>query len=218
MTATHIHAMRGTNQGCMGTNGKCCFRLLVNGLLMFDGENCLALLAQPLGATFPGCLVLDTTSLHLVGENLCAVLLGFGFVDVLHEHTLVLEYVTLRFLVKGVVKMLVDFPRLSVLSQQPSQDSLSPHPLHLRRQPRLSRTLPLTRARMSALSFGSMEVACACARVDDRGLDNHAALLDELLDVRTGVGVSDFSLFCGVEPDFAFTDARDGGCEPFLGA
>lgn len=40
-------------------------------------------------------LVLDTTSLHLVREDFCAVLLGFGFVDVFHEHTLVLENVTL---------------------------------------------------------------------------------------------------------------------------
>ena len=40
-------------------------------------------------------LVLDTASLHLVGEDFGAVLLGLGFVDVLHEYTLVLENVTL---------------------------------------------------------------------------------------------------------------------------
>ena len=40
-------------------------------------------------------LVLDATSLHLVGEDLCTVLLCFGFVDVFHEHALVLEDVTL---------------------------------------------------------------------------------------------------------------------------
>jgi hypothetical protein len=39
----------------------------------------------------------------LVGEDLCAVLLRFGFVDIFHEHTLVLEDVTLRLLVKRVV-------------------------------------------------------------------------------------------------------------------
>lgn len=70
---------------------------------------------------------------------------------------------------------------------------------------------------MSALSFSSMKVARTCTRVDDRWFDDHTALLNELPDMRTGVGVSDFCLFCGVEPDFAFTDARDGGCEPFLG-
>ena len=40
-------------------------------------------------------LVLDTTGLHLVGEDFRAVLLSLGFVDVLHEYTLVLENVTL---------------------------------------------------------------------------------------------------------------------------
>jgi hypothetical protein len=48
-------------------------------------------------------LVLDTTSLHLVGEHLGTSLLGLRFVDVLHQDTLVLEHVTLGFLVKGVV-------------------------------------------------------------------------------------------------------------------
>ena len=48
-------------------------------------------------------LVLDTTSLHLVGEDLGTGLLGLGLVDVLHEDTLVLEDVTLRLLVERVV-------------------------------------------------------------------------------------------------------------------
>ena len=48
-------------------------------------------------------LVLHTASLHLVGKNLSTSLLGLGLVDVLHENTLVLEDVTLRFLVQGVV-------------------------------------------------------------------------------------------------------------------
>ena len=48
-------------------------------------------------------LVLDTASLHLVGENLSTGLLGLSLVNVLHENTLVLEDVTLRFHVKGVV-------------------------------------------------------------------------------------------------------------------
>jgi hypothetical protein len=48
-------------------------------------------------------LVLSTTSLHLVGENLGTVLLSLSFVNVLHEDALVLEDVTLRFLVQGVI-------------------------------------------------------------------------------------------------------------------
>ena len=48
-------------------------------------------------------LVLDTAGLHLVGEDLGTGLLSFGLVDVLHKDTLVLEDVTLRFLVEDVV-------------------------------------------------------------------------------------------------------------------
>lgn len=50
-------------------------------------------------------LVLDTASLHLVGEDLGTGLLGLGLVNVLHEHTLVLEDVTLRLLVERVVAL-----------------------------------------------------------------------------------------------------------------
>jgi len=48
-------------------------------------------------------LVLDTTSLHLVWEHLRAWFLSLGFVDVLHQYTLVLEDITLGFLVEDVV-------------------------------------------------------------------------------------------------------------------
>ena len=48
-------------------------------------------------------LVLNTTSLHLVAEDLGAVLFSFGLVDVLHEDTLVFEHVTFGFLVERVV-------------------------------------------------------------------------------------------------------------------
>ena len=50
-------------------------------------------------------LVLDTTSFHLIAEDFGTCLLGFRFVDELHEDSLVLENVTLRFLVQGVVPM-----------------------------------------------------------------------------------------------------------------
>ena len=49
------------------------------------------------------CLVLDTTSFHLVTENFRAGLLGLGLVDVFHQHTFILEDVTLGFLIQGVI-------------------------------------------------------------------------------------------------------------------
>jgi len=52
--------------------------------------------------------------------------------------------------------------------------------------------------------------------MDDGGLDNDIPILDELLDMRTRVCVTDFCLFVGVEPDLALTDVGDGGGEPLL--
>ena len=113
-------------------------------------------------------------------------------------------------------QVLIDLARLSVLSQQPSQHPLSPHPHDLRRHARLTRTLPLSRAGVTSLALRCERIAGACARVDGGGLDDHAAVLDELLDVCARVGIPDFGLLSGVEPDFALTDARDGGGEPLL--
>jgi hypothetical protein len=48
-------------------------------------------------------LILDTARLHLVGKDLCAGLLRLCFMDILHQHTLVLEDITLRFLVEGMI-------------------------------------------------------------------------------------------------------------------
>ena len=48
-------------------------------------------------------LVFDTTSLHLVGNYLGAVLLGLGLVNELHQDTFVLVDITLGLLVEGVI-------------------------------------------------------------------------------------------------------------------
>ena len=48
------------------------------------------------------------------------------------------------------------------------------------------------------------------------GFDDNAAILNQLLDVGAGVGVADFSLLGGVEPDFAFADACDARGEALL--
>ena len=70
---------------------------------MLDLGDTLPLLRQPLGTPLPHGLVLDTAGLHLLGDVLGTKLLGLGFVDVLHEDTLVLEAVTLGLKVQGVV-------------------------------------------------------------------------------------------------------------------
>ena len=88
-------------------------RSLLDIRVVFHCENALSLLCDTSCPTFASSLqqdqnfvhlsgekkktylVLDTASLHLVGEDLCTVLLCFSFVDILHKHTFVLEDVTL---------------------------------------------------------------------------------------------------------------------------
>jgi len=77
--------------------------LLLPAFSLLHLKECLPLLLQTSLATFPDGLVLDTAGFHLVGEDLCTRLFGFGLVDVLHEHTLVLENITLGLLVEGMV-------------------------------------------------------------------------------------------------------------------
>ena len=185
-------------------------------------------------------LVLDTAGLHLVREDLGAGLLGLGLVDVLHENTLVLEDVTLRLLVQRVVplgggerscegilghrekkvkdsQVLINLARLPVLPQQPTENPLPPHPLDLGGHTGIGGTLPLTGASVATLALGGEEVAGAGARVDGGGLDDNAAVLDELLYVGAGVGVADLSLLVRIEPDFSLADASDGCGEALLG-
>jgi hypothetical protein len=52
--------------------------------------------------------------------------------------------------------------------------------------------------------------------VDGSWFDDNAAILDEFLYVRAGVGIADFSLLGGVEPDFALANASNARGEAFL--
>ena len=115
-------------------------------------------------------------------------------------------------------QMLVDLSSFPIFPQQPPQHPLSPHPLHLGRHTSIGGTFPLTSTGVPTLSLGGEEILGTSARVDGGGFDDDAAVLDELLDVRARVGVADFGLLVGVEPDFALADARDGCGEPLLGA
>lgn len=69
---------------------------------------------------------------------------------------------------------------------------------------------------MTTLSLGSKEIASAGTGVDGGGLDDDTPILDELLDVGAGVGVSNLGLLSGIEPDFSFADACDAGSEALL--
>jgi len=189
---------------------------LLLGSLVLNSDDSLALLSDAGSATLTGSLVLDTASLHLVREDLGTGLLSLGLVNVLHENTLVLEDVTLRFLVQDVVKVLVDLASLPVLPEQSPQHTLPPHPLHLGGHACLCATLSLTGAGVATLALGGEEIACAGAGVDGGRLDDNAAVLDELLHMGAGVRVTNLGLLSGVEPDFSFANAGDAGGEALL--
>lgn len=69
---------------------------------------------------------------------------------------------------------------------------------------------------MTTLALGGEEIACAGAGVDGGGLDNDAAVLDELLDMSARVRVANLRLLSGIEPDFSFANAGDAGGEALL--
>ena len=114
--------------------------------------------------------------------------------------------------------MFVDFASLPIFSKQPTENPLSPHPQNLCGHPSLCCTLPFPWTGVSTLSLCREKVTGACAGVDDCGLDDNPAILDEFLDMRARVGVSDFRLFCGVEPYLALADTSDSSGKALLRA
>ena len=114
--------------------------------------------------------------------------------------------------------MFIDLARLSVFPQQPPQDPLSPHPLHFGGQTSLGSTLSFTGSGVTTFALCGKELACAGAGVNDGGLDDDTALLDEFLHMRTRVGVGDLCLLSRIKPDFALADTGDGCSKPFLRA
>ena len=69
---------------------------------------------------------------------------------------------------------------------------------------------------MATFTLGRQKILRSCTRVNGGGFDDNSAILNELLYVCAGVGVPNFTLLVGVEPDFSLTDAGDGRGEPLL--
>ena len=112
--------------------------------------------------------------------------------------------------------MLVNLSSFPILSQQSSQNPLTPHPKNLARHPRLRGTLPLSGPSMPPFSLCGQQQSRARTGVNNRGFNNDPTILDEFLNVCSGVGIANFSLLGGIEPDFALADVGDAGSEPLL--
>ena len=79
-------------------------------------------------------------------------------------------------------------------------------------------TLPLTETTVATNSSSGGQLPGAGTRVHGDGLADDEAILDELADGLTGVGVGDFAGLVGVEPDLALSATDHGGREALLSA
>lgn len=113
-------------------------------------------------------------------------------------------------------QVLVNLSSLPVLAQHSSQDSLTPHPHDLGGHSCLVTTLSLTGTSVSSQSLSSLELTSAGSRVAYNGLADNLAVLDQLADIGSRVGVADVVLLGWVEPDFSLTDSHDGSGQALL--
>ena len=134
----------------------------------------------------------------------------------LNKGALVLEGVTLAQVVELVVQVLVDLAAGAVLNEKAAEDSEAAHPQNLRRHTGVGSTLALTVTTVAANSAGKVELTGAGARMHRHGLSDDEAIGDQLADGLTGVGVRDFALLIGVEPDLALAAADDRRGEALL--
>ena len=106
-------------------------------------------------------------------------------VDVLHEHALVLEHVTLDLEVKFMVEVTVNLCRFTVLAQQTTQHTHAAHPDDLLGEARLAGSVALSGASVATLGLGKGALVDARTRVNRGRLADHIAISDQLAEVLT---------------------------------
>jgi hypothetical protein len=174
------------------------------------------LLSNTSSTTLTGSLVLGTVGISLVLDGLGSELLSLSLVDVLHQDTLVLEDVTLRLEVQGVIQVLVDLTGFSVLAEKTTEDTHTAHPQDLTRHTSIGSTLALTVAHVATSTLSSGVLTNAEARVADLGLADDKTVLDELANVLARVGIGDLIGFVGVEPNLSLTTLENAGSKFLL--
>lgn len=122
---------------------------------------------------------------HSSPEELETLLLSLLFVDILHQHSLVLEHITLCLHVKVVVHVVINFFCFSVFSKQPSEDSHTSHPDDFFRHTCIGRTLALTITTVPSLLPGFISLTNTSTTVDDLRLLDDQAIFDEFSDILT---------------------------------
>ncbi len=79
--------------------------------------------------------------------------------------------------------MLIDLLGLTILSEKAAKNTLAAHPEDLGGQAGLTGTASLTSTEMATLALGLLSSQGTRARVDNLGLANDVAILDELADI-----------------------------------
>lgn len=133
--------------------------------------------------SFSGLLVLDSSSFGRIVHLLRSDVLSLLPMNVFHQHSLVLEYVSLCLLVQFVVKMTVDLLLCSVLLEQSSQDSQSSHPKDLLGHSCISSSLPLSSSSMSTLSSCFKSSSDSSSRTNGNRLSNDKTILNQFPDM-----------------------------------
>lgn len=95
-----------------------------------------------------------TSRLRLILQHLRSGLLRLLLVDVLHQYTFVLENVTFRLHVQGMVEVTVDLLGFTVLFQQPPQYTHALYPQFLLWHTSVCGTLAFTETTVTSFSAG----------------------------------------------------------------
>ena len=127
--------------------------------------------------------VLGATSLSLSLKIGLTDSLSLGLVDLLDQHILVLELVTLGGEVELVVHVAVNLLLLSVSSEEATEDAKAAHVENLLGHTGVSGTLSLTVALMATLALGLSPSLAAGAGVGGDDLPHDQAVLDQLPNV-----------------------------------
>ncbi len=118
--------------------------------------------------------------LDLGGDGLLANSLGLGLEDVLHQHTLVLEDVTLALVVELAVEVLVNLGGLAVLAEEAAENAHAADPDNFAGETGIAGTTALTSTGVATLALGLQALDDAGAGVNSVGLADHVAILDQL--------------------------------------
>jgi len=101
-------------------------------------------------------LVLSSSSFELVRQRLFSGLLSLCLVNGLHQHPLVLKYVTFALEIHRVVHVFINFFRIAIFRQKSSQHTVATEPEYLSWKSRLPRTTPFTITGMTTKTLGGL--------------------------------------------------------------